>query len=132
MGDHADSQYTQLDLPKECDYIVSKALAGENAIVMLGCLIFLANASGDAFALDVEDKHGCPLCLGREKLPYPVFDAGSHWDFHWPWRYFLARGSIYFETKDDNDTNALPSMKAGAIEREVARYNRKAGTNYHL
>jgi hypothetical protein len=29
---------TNLDLPKECGYIVSKALAGENKIVMMGCL----------------------------------------------------------------------------------------------
>jgi hypothetical protein len=31
---------TKLDLPRECDCIASKALAGENAIVVLGCLVF--------------------------------------------------------------------------------------------
>jgi hypothetical protein len=31
-----------LDLPKECDYVVSKAMAGENTIVIMGCLMFLA------------------------------------------------------------------------------------------
>ncbi len=52
---------TKLDLPRECDYIASKALAGENVIVVLGCLVFLAYGTGDAFALDVEDKYACPL-----------------------------------------------------------------------
>jgi hypothetical protein len=58
---------TNLDLPKECEYIVSKALAGENTIVMMGCLIFLAYESGDAFALDIEDKYACPL-----STPHPA------------------------------------------------------------
>lgn len=61
------SRQTTLDLPKECDYIVSKALAGEDTI-----------ASGG------------------------------------------------------EDSSELPWLLAGAIEREVTRYNRKAGTNYHL
>ena len=33
---------TNLDLPKECEYVVGKALAGENTIVIMGCLMFLA------------------------------------------------------------------------------------------
>lgn len=122
---------TNLDLPKECDYVVSKALAGENTIVILGCLVFLAYASGDAFALDIEDKYACQLCVDGEKQRYPLFDTGTKWAFKWPWRYSLAKGHIYFERIDD-DSSGLPWMKAGAIEREVTRYNRKAGTNYHL
>ena len=123
---------TNLDLPKECEYIVSKALAGENTIVMMGCLIFLAYESGDAFALDIEDKYACPLSIDGEKQRYPLFDTGTKWAFMWPWRYSVARGNIYFEDIGGEDSGALPSVKAGAIEREVRRYNRKAGTNYHL
>jgi hypothetical protein len=37
---------TKLDLWRECDYIAPKALAGENAIVVLGCLVFLAYGTG--------------------------------------------------------------------------------------
>ncbi|MGO9255697.1 MAG: hypothetical protein ACLQU1_05275 [Bryobacteraceae bacterium] len=37
---------TNLDLPKECDYIVAKALAGENTIVIKGPPVFLAYAGG--------------------------------------------------------------------------------------
>ena len=121
-----------LDLPKECDYIVAKALAGENTIVIMGPLIFLAYASGDAFTLDMEDRYACQLCVDRERLQYPLFDTGTTWAFKWPWRYSLVRGNIYFERIDSEDSSGLPSMKAGAIEREVTRYNRKAGMNYHL
>jgi len=123
---------TNLDLPKECDYIVAKARAGENTTVMMGPLIFLAFASRDAFALDVEDKYACPLCVDGEKLHYPLFDTGTKWAFRWPWKYSLAKGRIYFEVTDSGDSSGLPWMKAGAIEREITRYNRKAGTNYHL
>jgi hypothetical protein len=123
---------TNLDLPKECDYVVSKALAGEDTIVIMGCLVFLAYASGDAFALDIEDKYACQLCVDGEKERYPLFDTGTKWAFKWPWRYSLAKGHIYFERIDGDDSSGLPWMKAGAIEREVTRYNRKAGTNYHL
>jgi hypothetical protein len=126
------STETTLHLPRECDYIVSKALAGKNTIVMMGCLIFLAYSSGDAFALDIEDKYACPLCLDGAKLPYPLFDTGTKWVFTWPWTYFVAKGQIYFKWVNGEDSSGLPSMKAGAIEREVNRYNRKAGTNYHL
>ena len=42
-------------------------MASENTIVTLGCLIFVAFASGHAFALDIEDKFGCPLCLEGNK-----------------------------------------------------------------
>ena len=62
----------------------------------MGPLIFLAFASGDAFALDIEDKYGCQLCVDGEKLHYPLFDTGTKWAFRWPWRYSLAKGHIYF------------------------------------
>jgi hypothetical protein len=120
---------TNLDLPKECDYIVAKAVAGENAIVMMGPLMFLAYANGDAFVLDIEDKFACQLCDDGKKQRYPLFDSGTQWVFKWPWRYFLAKAHIYFERIYDEDPSDLPWMKAGLIEREVARYNRKAGTN---
>jgi hypothetical protein len=126
------SRETNLDLPKECDYVVGKALAGENTIVIMGPLVFLAYASGDAFALDIEDKFACQLCVDGEKQRYPLFDTGTKWAFQWPWRYSLAKGHIYFERSGSDGSRGLPWMKAGAIEREVARYNRKAGTNYHL
>ena len=127
-----DTSETNFDLPRECDYIVSKALAGENTIVMTGCLMFLAYSRGDAFALDIEDRCACPLCLDRAIHRYPLFDTGTKWAFNWPWRYSVARGHIYFKRIDGKDSSGLPSMKAGAIEREVDRYNRRAGTNYHL
>jgi hypothetical protein len=126
------SREINLDLPKECDYIVSKALAGENTIVIMGCLIFLAYESGDAFALDIDDKYACPLSVDGEKLRYPLFDSGTKWAFGWPWRYSVTKGRIYFENIDGEDSSGLPWMKAGAIERELTRYNRRAGTNYHL
>ena len=126
------SRETHLDLPKECDYIVAKALAGENTIVVMGCLIFLAYESGDAFALDMDDKYACPLSLDGEKQRFPLFDSGTKWAFRWPWKYSVARGRILFQNIDGEDSSGLPWMKAGAIEREVTRYNRRAGTNYHL
>jgi hypothetical protein len=126
------SRETNLDLPRECDYIVSKALAGENMIVIMGCLIFLAYESGDAFALDIDDKYACPLSVDGEKLRYPLFDSGTKWAFGWPWRYSVTKGRIYFENIDGEDSSGLPWMKAGAIEQELTRYNRRAGTNYHL
>jgi hypothetical protein len=70
---------TNLDLPKECDYIVAKAVAGENAIVMMGPLMFLAYAKGDAFVLDIEDKFACQLCDDGKKQRYPLFDSGTQW-----------------------------------------------------
>lgn len=121
-----------MDLPKECNYIVSKALAGENTIVILGCLVFVACASGDAFALDVEDRFACPLCLEGEKQPYRLLDAGKTWAFHWPWKYFLAREKICFERIDGGDPYVALSLKAGAIQREVERYNRNEGSKFHL
>ena len=127
-----NSWETVLDLPKECEYVVSTALAGQNTIVMMGCLVFLAYASGDAFALDIEDKCACQLCADGDRQHYPLFDTGAKWAFKWPWRYCLAEGRVYFERIGSGDASGLPWMKAGAIEREVARYNRKAGTNYHL
>ena len=99
---------------------------------MMGCLIFLAYSGGDAFALDIEDKYACLLCVDGAKQPYPLFDTGTEWAFKWPWKYSLAKGHIYFKWVDGEDSSGLPSMKAGAIEREVSRYNRRAGTNYHL
>jgi hypothetical protein len=126
------SRETNLDLPRECDYIVSKALAGENMIVIMGCLIFLAYESGDAFALDIDDKYACPLSVDGEKLRYPLFDRGTEWAFGWPWRYSVTKGRIYFENIDGEDSSGLPWMKGGAIEQELTRYNRRAGTNYHL
>ena len=126
------SREANLDLKKECDYIVSKALAGENTIVTIGCLIFVAYASGDAFVLDIDDKYACPLSVDGEKQQYPLFDSGTQWAFKWPWRYSVAKGHICFETIGSNDSAGLPRLKAGAIEREVARYNRRAATNHHL
>ncbi|MGO9257818.1 MAG: hypothetical protein ACLQU1_16120 [Bryobacteraceae bacterium] len=123
---------TSLDLPKECDYIVAQAVASRNTIVIMGPLVFLAYASGDAFVLDMEDKYACQLCVDGEKQRYPLFDSGTKWAFQWPWKYALAKGRIFFERIDRDDSGGLPWMKAGVIEREITRYNRKAGTNYHL
>jgi hypothetical protein len=126
------SRETHLDLPKECDYVVSKAVAGEKAIIIMGCLIFLAFANRDAFALDIDDKYACPLCVDGVKQRYPLFDTGLKWVFKWSRRYSVARGHIYFESIDGEDSSGLPWMEAGAIERALTRYNRKAGTNYQL
>ncbi len=123
---------THLDLPKECDNIVSKAMAGENTIVTLGCLIFVTFANGDAFALDVEDKFGCPLCLEGNKQRYPLFETETQWTFEWPCRYYVSRGWIHFERTDGGDSSELPWLKAGPIKREVAWCNRNNGMNYQL
>ena len=105
-----ESRETNLDLPKECDYIVSKAQAGENAMVLIGALVFLAYTTGDAFVLDIEDKFACPLCDEGEKLRYPLFDTGTTWVFVWPWRFSVAQGRIYFERLDGEDSSGLPWM----------------------
>jgi hypothetical protein len=126
------SWQTKLDLPKECEYIIAKSLAGENVIVILGALVLLSYASGDAYILDIEDKYACELCADGRKRRYPLFDAGTTWAFKWPWRYSLAKGRVYFERIDGGDSSGLPSMIARGIERAVTQHNRKAGTNYHL
>jgi hypothetical protein len=81
-----------LDLLKECDYIVSRALAGKNAIIMIACLVFVAFDNGDAFALDLDDKFACPLCEEGKKLRYPLFETDTKWVLKWPWYYYVARG----------------------------------------
>jgi hypothetical protein len=120
-----------LDLPKECDYIVERALAGQNAMVLTGCLMFLALANGDAFALDLDDRFACPLCLEGERQRYPLLDTGKQWAFQWPWRYFVARGRIHFD-RTDGGGFAQVQLAAGTIERQLKAANQRVGTNYHL
>ena len=120
-----------LDLPKECDHIVDRAMAGENVIVTMGCLMFLSLSTGNAFALDLNDKFACPLCLEREKQPYCLWDAGTRWYFKWPWRYSLARGRLNFERTDGGGAVDL-QLAVGSIERQLKAANQRAGTNYHL
>jgi hypothetical protein len=127
----SDTRVTHLDLPRECNHIVDRALAGDNALVQMGCLLFLAFSNGDAFALDLDDNFACPLCLEGEKQPYPLVDTGSQWAFQWPWSYHVAQGRIHFETTDEGGPVAM-QLVVGTIERKVNDYNRKAGTNYHL
>jgi hypothetical protein len=127
----SEKRETHLDLPKECDYIVDRALAGDNALVQMGCLVFVANSGGDAFAVDLDDNFACPLCLKGEKQTYPLVDTGAQWAFQWPWRYYVARGRIHFETTAEGEPVWM-QLAAGTIERKVNDYNRKAGTNYQL
>jgi hypothetical protein len=131
MSETRLSWKTTLDLPKECDDIVERALAGQNAMLLMGSLMFLALSNGDAFALDLEDRFACPLCLEGEKQPYPLIDAGAQWVFKWPWSYYVARGRIHFETTDEGAPVAL-QLGAGTIERQLKAANQRAGTNYHL
>src|ERR1035437_4574056 len=131
MSETRLTRETKLDLPKECDHIVGRALAGEDAIVQMGSLMFIAFSSGDAFALDLDHKVACPLCLEGEQQPYPLVDTGSQWAFQWPWSYHVARGRIHFETTDEGGPVAM-QLVVGTIERKVNDYNRKAGTNSHL
>ena len=81
MSETRVTHEANLDLPKECDHIVGRALAGEDAIVQMGCLMFVAFSSGDAFALDLDHKVACPLCLEREKQPYGLKQTGTAWAF---------------------------------------------------
>jgi hypothetical protein len=120
-----------LDLPYECDHIVDRALARENAMVLMGCLMFLALSSGDAFALDLDDRLACALCLKGEKQPYPLLDNGDQWAFKWPWSYSVSRGRIHFERTDGGGPVDL-RVAAGTIERQLKMCNQRAGTNYHL
>ena len=126
------NKQTNLDLLKECDTAVSRALAGQNAIVVIGCLVFTAHENGVAFALDVEDKFACPLCEEGKKLRYPLFETDTKWVLKWPWHYHVARGHIYFERTDGGDSSGLPWMEADEIARQIAKYNSRAGTNYQL
>jgi hypothetical protein len=127
----SETHESHLDLPRECDHIVERALAGANAMVQMGCLVFVANSAGDAFALDLDNKFACALCLEREKQPYRLLDTGSQWVFQWPWTYSVSRGRIHFETTEKGDPVPM-QLAAGTIERKVNDYNRKAGTNYRL
>ena len=132
MSETRLTRETKLDLPKECDHIVCRALAGEDAIVQMGCLMFIAFSSGDAFALDLDHKVACPLCLDRKKQPYGLMETGTTWAFQWPWRYYVSRGHINVARIDGEDSSGLPRLPAGTIKRRLTDYNRKAGTNYHL
>jgi hypothetical protein len=132
MSETRVTHEAKLDLPKECDHIVGRALAGEDAIVQMGCLMFVAFSSGDAFALDLDHKVACPLCLGREKQPYGLTQTGTQWAFQWPWRYSVSRGRIHVEWIDGEDSSGLPRLPAGTIKRRLTDYNRKAGTNFRL
>jgi hypothetical protein len=38
----SETHETHLDLPWECDHIVERALAGDNTLVQLGCLVLVA------------------------------------------------------------------------------------------
>ncbi len=132
MSETRVTHEAKLDLPKECDHIVGRALAGEDAIVQMGCLMFVAFSSGDAFALDLDHKVACPLCLEREKQPYGLMQTGTTWAFQFPWRYSVSWGSIHVAWIDEEDSSGLPRLPAGTIKRRVTDYSRKAGTNYHL
>ena len=99
----SETRETHLDLPRECRHIVDRALAGENGLVQMGCLLFLAYSSGDGFALDLDDKFACPLCLDGKKQPYLLTDRENQWAFQWPWRYYVARGRIHFEPTDGGE-----------------------------
>jgi hypothetical protein len=123
---------TAVDFPYECDFIISKARAGENFISVIGCLVFLASANEDAYALDLEDRFACPLCLNGEKQPYAPLDAGTRWSFHWPWRYFLAQGLICFERTDGGDPYVAITLDASVVAGELALYNQREGSNFHL
>jgi hypothetical protein len=39
MSETRVTHEAKLDMPKECDHIVGRALAGEDAIVQMGCLM---------------------------------------------------------------------------------------------
>jgi hypothetical protein len=123
---------THLDLPREFDYIVDQALAGKNTIVVIGCLLFVADAAGDAFVLDLEDKYACELCADGQKRRYPLYETSDQWAVQWPWLYYVSRGHIFFKRRDGGDSGNLPYVQAGAIERFIARSNRRTGTNNHL
>jgi hypothetical protein len=126
-----ESQETQLNLPKEISYIISRARAGKHTIVVFGCLVFLSYENGDAYVLDVEDKYACPLCLEGETQPDRISSVGEQWAVQWPWRYFLAEGHICFDLIDA-DAGDLPWLEAELIEEQIRRYNRKSGTKWRL
>lgn len=46
-GQHVNQQANNLDLLEECEYAVSRALAGQNAIMVIRCLAFAAHKCGE-------------------------------------------------------------------------------------
>ena len=122
---------THLDIPAERDYIVARALEGTHTMVQLGCLLLVAHERGDAFALDLEDKFACPLCLNGKKQPFPLTEAETQWRFQWPWRYRESRGRLVFERTGNGEAVAI-RLAAGEFHRRIEAYNRKAGTSYRL
>ena len=94
--------------------------------------MLVALASRDAYLFDLEDKLACVRCRGGERTRFKVQDQGRPWAFEWPYLYEQRGGRIWLFSKEADDAEELPSLRARDLERAVRRYNQQAGTHYHL
>lgn len=79
----------RLDVRHEAEYVIKEAQRGMTHVVSAGSLVFFCTASGDAWALDPEDKYALWLAKDGERQPFRILEHGDTFLVHWDMLYYI-------------------------------------------
>ena len=113
--------HAKLDFQREAEYIVARAQAGDARVVVIGPLVFFSTESGDAWALDTEDRFAMPLCRGGEAQPYRVTHRSHQFLVEWPGHYEMGDEEFTFARNDGSRVVTTIGYPVAAIRDAIAR-----------
>ena len=109
-----------MQVRREADYIVERALRGESRVVSIGPLVLFSTATGDAWMLDPAD--GLARCLARDgrRLPDGITETVDRFAVDWDTSYRLEGDLFSIIEHPDRVVSIL-----GYPEAEICRAARR-------
>ena len=108
----------------EVDYIVARAVERDGRVVTLSTLLFFSTESGDAWALDTDDRLAVCLACDGTPVPIQIEETADNFAIEWTHTYQIHRNSMTFVDYLGHATTQV-GYPGKAIKRAVRRMQRR-------
>lgn len=111
----------EMNIHKEVDYMIGRALMCDARMVTLGKLILFSIDAGDAWMLDVEDS--LALCLARNgvRQPFGITETKTNFAIQWDRSFAIENDCFVTLERKTGRTSAVMGYPIKAIQEGIER-----------
>lgn len=117
----------RLDVRREADYVIKEAQRGMTHVVSAGSLVFFCTASGDAWALDPEDKYAVWLAKEGVRRPFRILEHGDTFLVQWDMLYYI-QGEDFITMDKSCNILRITGYPTDLIEKIIRDASKTRGT----
>jgi hypothetical protein len=116
-----------LNIQREVDYIVQRAIEHDVCLVGLGVLTFFSTQSGDAWMLDTEDNFAICLAIEGERQPARIIETNTQFAIEWDHDYAMEGDVFATRVKKTGQVTTVHGYPVQAILAHIQRLRAAQG-----